>query len=141
MQLPDSPWKSLSVSYRDPKRKSMVLSHPYMEDHVVLPTRSTVRIATRQNTQEVTYIAVVVMRTAAYQEMMENTESPQPTLQDILEFKGYKMTLSDVAWHLPLSPRRSTKIIQKQFLECNLYVIITKGIRKQFVLCNSIFSS
>ena len=36
-----------------PKRKIMVLSHPCMEDYVVLPARSTVRIANRQNTQEI----------------------------------------------------------------------------------------
>ena len=38
LQLPDTPGQSL-----DPRRKIIVLRHPYHEDYVVLPTRQTLR--------------------------------------------------------------------------------------------------
>ena len=39
----------------DPKRKIMVLSHPYLEDYVVLPTRAGIRIAVNQRHCELDY--------------------------------------------------------------------------------------
>ena len=35
------------VKILDPRRKITVMSHPYFEDHVVLPTRSTIRMDNR----------------------------------------------------------------------------------------------
>ena len=41
----------------DPKRKIMLLSHPYLEDNVMFPTREGVRLAVNQHHHEIDYKA------------------------------------------------------------------------------------
>ena len=40
------------VRILDPKRKIIVLLHPYLENYVVLPTRSTIRVSANQQRSE-----------------------------------------------------------------------------------------
>ena len=41
--LPDSSRQDMPMSCLDPKRKIIVMKHPYHEDYIVLPTRASTR--------------------------------------------------------------------------------------------------